>query len=434
MVLSPYVKAYPYPDKPGTLLVFSTRKASMCLLPEALFRQLEHGDVPKGAAQALAKLGVLVADSTLERDEVFAYLDRVNRSATDLTVAVIVGMECNFRCAYCYEGRLKGEQEMETATAQRLVEFVGERFRPEMRTVTVDFYGGEPLLYTERVAHISAGLQAFAEERGAKYSFTLVTNGSRLTPSVVQTLVPLGLMGVKVTLDGPAENHDRYRPFRSGRGSFATILKNLQACCDLVPVGLGGTYTRESYRLFPQLLDHLAASGLGPDRIAQVHFGPVVQTTDEHAPRGYCNGCVSVNEPWVSEASVFLRGEALRRGYRVPRIAPTPCMVDLTNAFTVHYDGGLTKCPALIGHDGFVVGDLWTGFRDYGDLFALDRLQREAACRECEYLPLCFGGCRYMQYQREGCWDGVDCQKPFLEATLGALLLQDARYRVAPVT
>ncbi|MEW6490632.1 MAG: geopeptide radical SAM maturase [Thermodesulfobacteriota bacterium] len=430
MVLSPYAKAFPHPDKPGTVVVFSARKASVCLIPEALFNRLERGDVPESARAALTRLGVLVGDPEAERVEVAGYLDRVNDLSTGLGVAVILGLECNFRCTYCYEGTLKGPSSMTGATADQLVEFLQGRFREGMNELILDFYGGEPLLYTERIRQISTALGPFAAGRGAKYSFTLVTNGSLLTPAMVEGLLPLGLRAAKVTLDGPAENHDRFRPFRSGRGSFDDIFKNLLACCDLFPVGIGGTYTRENYRAFPALLDYMMEQGLSPGRVAQVSFGPVMQTSGEHAPE-HCSGCATVNEPWLAEASVFLREEVLRRGYRVPRIAPTPCMVDRTDAFTVHYDGTLTKCPGLIGDEKRAVGDVWTGFRDYREDFSLDRLTDAAECERCEYLPLCFGGCRFMRLQREGHMKGVECQRSFLDATLRPHLLQDIRYRLA---
>ncbi len=431
MVLSPYVKTYPHPQKPGTLLVLSTRKAAVCQLPEALFQRLEEGDIPEAAVETLTRLGVLTADAETERTEMLGCFERFDQLSSGLNAAVILGMECNFRCGYCYEGTLKGNKAMAPATADRLAAFVGELLRPGMDEVILDFYGGEPLLYVERIVHISKALRSLLEPRDVKYSFTLVTNGSLLTPEVVAALVPLGLRGAKVTLDGPAENHDRSRPFASGRGSFAAILKNLQDCCDLLPIGIGGTYTRESYPLFPQLLDRLIEAGLGPERIAQITFGPVMQTTDAHAPPEVCSGCATVNEPWLIEASVCLREEVLRRGYKTSKIAPAPCMVDRRDAFTVHYDGTLTKCPGLIGDERLVVGDVWSGFRDYREVFALDRLDHAPECRECAYLPLCLGGCRYMRFQREGHMNGVECQRPFLDATLGAHLLQDVRYRLA---
>jgi radical SAM protein with 4Fe4S-binding SPASM domain len=49
------------------------------------------------------------------------------------------------------------------------------------------------------------------------------------------------------------------------------------------------------------------------------------------------------------------------------------------------------------------------------------RWRDEPACRACPYLPLCFGGCRCLQFQREGTLAGIDCQRPFWDAALPAL-------------
>jgi uncharacterized protein len=83
-----------------------------------------------------------------------------------------------------------------------------------------------------------------------------------------------------------------------------------------------------------------------------------------------------------------------------------------------------------VGHEQFKIGDIRQGIdKRYKKTHHLGHWQREADCRECEYLPLCFGGCRYMAYQREGSMTGVDCRKEFLDATLEKMLAQDLKYR-----
>ncbi|MBI5015511.1 MAG: geopeptide radical SAM maturase [Deltaproteobacteria bacterium] len=429
MPISPYCKAYPAPGRPGHTLLFSTRKASLSVLPAGAVTRLERGDVPDGAAGPLERLGVLAPDPEAERREVLGLLDEVNRVDPGVTAAVILGMSCNFACPYCYEGTLKGTGAMSASTAEALVAFAARRLGPGKTRLTLDFYGGEPLLYLERLRQIASALRPVAEERGAAFSFTLVTNGSLLTPDVVTGLLPLGLAAARVTLDGPAETHDRSRPLRTGGGSFEAVLANVQACCDLAPLAVGGNYTRENWREFPRLLDRLEASGLGPGRLAQVRFEPVVQVRSRFAPPEFAAGCLSADEPWVVEASLALREEVLRRGFKTARIQPTPCMADLDDAFTVHWDGGLYKCLALVGHPEFAAGDLWSGPRDHRAAYGGERWRTEARCCACEYLPLCFGGCRYLRYQREGRMDGVECRKAYLDAALEALVQQDALHR-----
>ncbi len=104
-------------------------------------------------------------------------------------------------------------------------------------------------------------------------------------------------------------------------------------------------------------------------------------------------------------------------------------MVDMDNSLTIHYDGTLFKCVGMIGHQEYACGDVWSGMKDYRRQYQLDHWRKEEKCRECVYLPLCFGGCRFMAFQRNGHMARVDCRQDYLDATLEAMLLQDVRYR-----
>ena len=53
----------------------------------------------------------------------------------------------------------------------------------------------------------------------------IITNGLLLTPEVVDRLLPYGPLGVKVTLDGDRDTHNRMRPLRGGQGTFDKILE-----------------------------------------------------------------------------------------------------------------------------------------------------------------------------------------------------------------
>jgi uncharacterized protein len=431
--ISPYLKNFPCPAQTGQRLLYSTRKGSLLLISaEALRRAARGEELPAEVEEVLRRTGMLVEDQAAERETGHSLMAAVNQADPALNVAVIVTLACNFSCPYCYEGSLKSRKEMSEAAAAQLIEFLKARFRPGKKKLVLDFYGGEPLLAVPRIKQIAGPLQEFARSRGASFNFSLVTNGSLLSPKIAAELKEYGLRVAKVTLDGPAEVHNRSRPFRNRKGSYDRIVANLAGCCDLIKVGVQGNFTRESYRRIPELLDDLSAYGLTPDRLLQVNFSPVIQTKDQFALTDFHGGCSSTSEPWVAEASVFVREETMRRGYRVSKITPSPCMVDLDDAFTVHVDGSLFKCMAFIGHTDYAVGDVWQGMTEYSEVYNLDHWRRHEECNDCVYLPLCFGGCRYMEFQRHGAIKGVDCQKDFWDAALERLVLQSVTYRQSP--
>jgi uncharacterized protein len=142
---------------------------------------------------------------------------------------------------------------------------------------------------------------------------------------------------------------------------------------------------------------------------------------------------MSINEPWLLTAGAFLREGILRRGYHTPKVVHTICAIENRDSYVVNYDGAIYKCPAFIGKKGFAVGDLVNGVSDYSNSYRLGMWKNEE-CADCVYLPLCFGGCRYMSFIRDGNLDKLDCKKSYLDASLETMVKQDVRYRTAPAS
>jgi len=247
-----------------------------------------------------------------------------------------------------------------------------------------------------------------------------VTNGSILTPEVARELKGAGLSGAKVTVDGPPDIHNTCRPYRNGRESFTDILENLSGCVDIIRITVSGNYSRDNFHRFPELLDLLPDYGLGPGRV-EVRFNPVLQTRDSFTLPEFAFGCRSIDEPWLASATLILRREMTRRGYMPPHIQPSPCMVEMADSLAVGHDGRLYKCISMVGHDRFVVGDVERGITDISAYKPRQWRERDE-CRACSFLPLCFGGCRYLVYEQQGDMAGVDCGRTFFEKTLDEMI------------
>ena len=424
-----YLKTYSGCDNADQLLLFSTKKASLLLLEQTAWQALAAGNLAAGPAATLEKLQMIVPDREAEKRAMLALVDTQNPRNKGLHIIVVLNLDCNFACPYCFEEGVKGDLYMTEATAERLLAFIKEQWREDKETLRLDFYGGEPLLSLDLIASISRPVKSFIEDKGGKYFFTLVTNGSLLTRQAAARLAPLGLTHVKVTLDGPAPIHNRSRPFKSGAGSFDAIVRNIKAVCDLVKVGIGGNFTHDNYEEFPLLLDYLVAEGLTPAQVGRIKFDPVMRQPQNGGVAVEYTGCLSINEPWIIEAEALLREEILKRGYKTSKPAPLVCMIETTAAYVVNYDGTLYKCPAFIGKKEFAVGSLETGVGDYAAAHKLG-IYKNPECAACEYLPLCFGGCRYMAYVREGNLDKLDCKRAYLDASLERLIKQDIKYRL----
>jgi uncharacterized protein len=431
MHLSNYIKIYPYSEEPGYLLFFSCKQASTALLKESVLDSIETGTLTEPDKETLLSLGLLVDDINEEKNAMLHILDEANNKSIYFNAIVVLNLNCNLSCRYCYEGTMKGKHYMTRAAADSLIDYITNSLGPDKKNLNIDFYGGEPLLSVGLIKYISKRLKAFSGERNVEYTFTLVTNGTLLTRRIAEELMSLGLKSARITLDGIKENHDKYRPYKNGSGSFDTIIQNIKETCEIIKVGIGGNYNRENHGYFTELPDYLLSEGLTPDNISNIKFDPIMKTHNELSPADFRDGCESINEPWLIEAGFSLREEILKRGFNTYRIRPAPCMVDIRDDYVVNYDGTLYKCPGLIGIKGFEAGNITTGIKDYGKSYDLDFWKNDD-CINCEYLPLCFGGCRYMKFIRDGNMESVDCKKPYLDATLEAFIKQDIKYILKP--
>ncbi|MBN1907486.1 MAG: geopeptide radical SAM maturase [Deltaproteobacteria bacterium] len=428
MELSRYLKYYPSSENHGNYILFSTWRLSKIEIRAETFRAIQNGEISPGNEKLLAGLGMLVSDREEEKRSVLTLFDRANKYSTGMDCIVVLNLDCNFACKYCFEGGLKGNLYMAQETADRLIGFIKERFTDNKKTLLVDFYGGEPLLSIDLIKYISRELKAFTEEKGASYNFSLVTNGALLKRKTALELAELGLINVKITIDGPSEIHNKNRPFKSGAPSFDVLIKNIKETWDIIKINLGGNFEKDNYRDFPLLLDYLEKEGLTPEKLGLIKFDPVAKRSERViSPTDYRGGCITLDEPWLLEANDLLREDILRRGYKTLNMRHKLCMIESQNSYVVNYDGSLYKCPGFIGMEEFKIGNINDRVSDYKDTYNLE-LWKNDRCIDCEYLPLCYGGCRYMTFLRDNNVKALDCQKEYLDATLETMIKQEIKY------
>lgn len=422
MPLSRYLKIFPDNSRAGHVILYSTKNGSSARLPEKLLAAALDDTLSAKNRQTLKRLGMFVDDPALEQREMSGLVKRTNSRSRLFRGTAVLNLECNLACTYCYEDGFRDGRRMSAAIADDLVRWVVANHLEQGRDVEMQFYGGEPLLSIPLVHSISSQLQEAAARCGRKFSITMTTNGTFLTRVVVQQLLQYNFTKAILTLDGPKSVHDLQRPFANGKGSFDTIVANIKDVCDLVRIDLGGNYTPENYRQYPQLLDYLLEDGVTPDMLGLVQFFPI--TPKSGAGVDISAGCISSSEPWIIEAVPYLDGEIMARGFKTSKLTMSACVIEFDHDLVINYDGTLYKCPAFMGWPELSVGSLANGISDYSKSHRLGYWQNDE-CMECPYLPLCFGGCRLNPLLQTGSINHLDCRREFFDATLKTLVLQN---------
>jgi uncharacterized protein len=422
--LSKYCLIYPDLTDHKMVVLYSTKKASAVRIDKSMLAGIQKGQLEDEERQTLTELGFLVASDFDENTEMLRFIDYLNDKDPGLSLILVMNLDCNLACPYCFEGSRRGKHYMSRETSDNIIVFVEKQLRKDKEEFRVDFYGGEPLLSVDLIHNMAEQLKEIADAKGKRFSFSVTTNGTLLNEHIVVRLKPLGLEYASITLDGPEEIHNKSRPYATGAGSFGRIIDNIMEIYGDIGVNIGGNYREDNYMEFPRLLDYLLQKGLTPDKIGSIEFAPVVRERAGIALPDFVGGCVDLHEPWLLEATLYLRHEIMKRGFPTRKIAPSLCAVDRKSALVVNYDGAIYKCPGVIGQAEFKIGDVVSGVGDYTVSHGMANWKNDE-CLNCVYLPLCFGGCRYMSLLTSGSIAGLDCRKAYYEESFEMFVRQD---------
>ena len=122
------------------------------------------------------------------------------------TIFVVLGKGCNFNCRYCMQNETqKSGIVYPTEINEDIYEFIKEIGENQDKPLYVHFYGGEPLLYKDKLKTITKRLY------GSKnILFSVITNGSLIDEEMVQFFNDYNF-AVNISWDGKFSSKTRKR-------------------------------------------------------------------------------------------------------------------------------------------------------------------------------------------------------------------------------
>src|SRR5262245_48649882 len=244
--------------------------------------RLTPDDADRDAIEVLWDNGFLVENRAADRHGLDRYLAEVRHDTSELNVTVLTTLQCNFACDYCFQGdhgdyNMRADK-MSLETARQIGRWIEreiDRVGPEKLVLT--FFGGEPLLNLPVMYELAERMWQVTSERGLPMFVNIITNGLLLTPDVVDRMLPFGLNGIKITLDGDRDTHNRMRPLRGGQDTFDRIIENIRRVAGRCRISIGGNFDETSVDSYPALLAFLKEQDFA-DKLVKVNFKPVFRT------------------------------------------------------------------------------------------------------------------------------------------------------------
>jgi uncharacterized protein len=147
---------------------------------------------------------------------------------------VKVHARCNLACDYCYIYEMADQswrsrpyrmsEETVVHAAERIAVHAARHGLPRVRIV---LHGGEPLLAGADFLGFVASTVRGAVPPPTEVDLSIQTNGVLLGPEMLDVLSRHDI-GVGVSVDGGAEDHDRHRRYPDGRGSHSAVEQGLK--------------------------------------------------------------------------------------------------------------------------------------------------------------------------------------------------------------
>lgn len=141
-----------------------------------------------------------------------------------LSLKLIPTKQCNFRCMTCYEHDSIGR--MSKDRIQQVKNLI-DIYAPNINYLSVEWFGGEPLIATHIIYDISDHILAEISKRNIRYISQRTTDGLQLGLNTFKKLLSKGVKSYRITLDGFTDKFNRAKHSINGSGSLGQVWFNL---------------------------------------------------------------------------------------------------------------------------------------------------------------------------------------------------------------
>lgn len=324
-------------------------------------------------------------------------------------IVLNVTNQCNLACGYCYEysedkiSKTAGKpKNMNHEIAESAIDLL-IRESAARPSIHVTFFGGETLLNFPLLRSTVHYAKQKASEAGKQVEFSLTTNATLLTESIVDFLAEHRI-GVTVSIDGDRELNDRMRVFHDGRGSYDVIVPRIKTLLQRHKTNsIGARVTLSSgvaqvRRIFEHLTQEIGFRAVGfspatahPDRLYNIGpqkmssvlggFEELAWEYRDWAVEGKQHGFTNANDTLKELHSGISKAYACGAG------------VGLLGVGTA---GDISLCHRFVDSDVGKMGHVQNGGVDHAarqDFLETHHLGARYDCHSCWARPVCAGGC-----------------------------------------
>jgi uncharacterized protein len=325
-----------------------------------------------------------------------------------MTMFKTVSSDCNLDCGYCYYreslygGRARHrmtEEVLETLIPQ-CMEYVGDA-----GLASFGWQGGEPTLAGLDFFRRAVELQRRCARPGTAVQNALQTNGVLIDDEWARFLSEHRFL-VGVSLDGPQPIHDCHRRDRRGEGSFARVMRGIEALHRRgVAFNILSVLTQASVGQARRLMGFFRSEGYSHVQFIAAMDFQAMQPGEPASylirPEEYGEFLREAFDEWYTDGSPTLSVSIFDNYLQSYLGLPNQVCIygdSCDSGITVEHNGDVYPCDFYVHPDWRLGNALEEPLADIISrperaAFIAQKRPLPEACRGCEWLAICKSGC-----------------------------------------
>ena len=420
MKLFKYVLQYHHQQQS---VLFNTLTRNITLVNKNTLNSILSSKTHKNKKQAelLRKNNFLVPKGFNDLNYAKFWFNKYKYNSSTIDITLLTTYRCQFACSYCSQDDIKMESDLSGKNAQLIAQKVLEITRavcPE--ELRIGFFGGEPLLNVPAIEKFIKTIRTHSDMNNVNCHYDIVTNGFLLNKNNLELLVKLGIESIQITVDGTPKTHNARRRLKNGDCTFQRIYNNIRYASKKIPVIIQINIDRDNVSNIYSLIDKLDKDNIKKNIV--LSLGKIINY----------HTCASPEEKNITSEimkNIFdLQIYALLKGFRCYDFLKVGiCPGHHAYSFIIDPGGDMYRCITGVGHKEFRVANILK--HDFNQISFYDSKflgtglwENDTTCKECVYLPMCWGGCRYQALMNFKNVTKKVCNKNIFDDICGALI------------
>lgn len=314
-------------------------------------------------------------------------------------IDILSNYTCNFKCIYCYSAAGRSTGQIDFDHIKALIDYL---FRPGLRQKNpyiINFSGGgEPLISFPTIKKTVEYIEKVTHGTDYRYNIGLVTNGSLVTPEIVDYLQ-------RHQIDMAVSFEILQRLQDKERGSYDKVAANIDMMLDRgYPFGIRTTFTPESVDCMTEMIEEVHSRF---PRLKKVVYDVVLAPSLFDTP-------ADLEKYYDTFIDEYYKAKELARGYGITlesiAVETLSMIRDRTceGKIVLTPVGTVSSCARISSpkeelYDEYTYGEVKDGRLTFDEekfrsILNTSNIYTQEMCRECYARWNCGGGCRLFHH------------------------------------